>query len=475
MKKVLFVASEASPFIKTGGLADVAGSLPKMLKKAGVDIKVVIPNYSLIKNKYKKEMKDVSNSTVELGWRKQYMGIKTINKDGVDYYFIDNEYYFNRDTIYSNGDDGERFSYFNKAVLQLIKDIDFKPDIIHSNDWHTSLIGYLLNAYKEKDDFYKDIKSIFTIHNLKYQGIYSEDMFYDFFGKDMIDRNLDNIEFHNDVNFMKAGIVYADYVTTVSPSYSEEIKYSYYGERLEGVLSEKGDHLLGILNGIDCDVFSPEDDVHVLKNYNVDSIEIKKENKVLMQDLMGFPINKDIPLLSMVTRLVDMKGLDLLKHIFDELMQQNIQFVLLGTGKIEYENFFRHMENEYPKKFKANIFFDEELSSKIYASSDIFIMPSKFEPCGLGQLIALRYGTIPIVRQIGGLKDTIVPYNNKSEIGNGFGFLNYNAHELLYTIKDAINLYNNKSEWGKIVRNAMRTDTSWVTSANEYIKLYEKC
>lgn len=471
--KVLFVASEAAPFIKTGGLADVAGSLPKALKSIGVDARVVIPNYSLIKEKYKEEMELIDTTEVNLSWRKQYVGIKHHNLDDVDYYFLDNEYYFKRDSLYGHYDDGERFSYFSKAVLSMIKTLDFKPDVIHFNDWHTGVLGLLLDDLKEKDDFYKGIKTLYTIHNLKYQGVFPKHILTDLLGLDMGYFTSESVEYHGNMNFMKAGIAYADRVSTVSESYADEIKYPYFGEGLDGLLRKRENSLSGIVNGIDYGVYDPANDANIFKNFNKENVaEVKKENKKALQELMGLDIDPEKPIVAMVTRLADMKGLDLLEFIFAELMEEDLQFVILGTGETHYENHLKHLDYIYHNKFRANIFFDQELSHKIYAASDIFVMPSLYEPCGLGQLIALRYGTIPVVRQIGGLKDTVVPFNKFTLEGTGFGFLNYNAHELLFTIKEALSIYEDKSMWNQLVQQAMSADHSWNHSAELYLELY---
>lgn len=473
MTNVVFVASEAAPFAKTGGLADVAGSLPKALIKEGVNVRVYMPLHIKIAPSYRDQMTFIGYTTVNMGWRTQYVGLLTLNYDGVDYYFIDNEFYFKRHALYGDGDDAERYIFFSKAVLAALKMTDVKPDIIHTNDWHTASINVLLDFYSKHDDFYKGIKTVFTIHNLRYQGVFDPYIMGDLLNLPNDYYNEEGLKFYDNINILKAGIVYSDHITTVSKSYAHEITYPYFGENLDGVINKYKDKLTGIVNGIDYDVYSPLTDANIPVNFDFKSVSNKKEIKKHVQAKFGLPIDSDIPMLSMVTRLADMKGLDLVEHILAELLELNIQLVILGTGEHHFENLFRYYQYRFPHKLSARIYFDQYESHAIYAGSDLFLMPSLFEPCGLSQLIALRYGTIPIVRQIGGLKDTVTPYNKFTGEGNGFGFMNYNAHELLFTIKDALEYYRKPDVWLNLMEQAMAADNSWEKSSKEYIKVYE--
>lgn len=473
MLKVLFVAAEAVPFIKTGGLADVAGSLPKQLKAQGVDIRVVIPKYRDIADEYKEKMQLIHTTTVNVSWREQYCGVEFLEHDGIKTYFIDNEQYFKRDGLYGYDDDAERFSFFCRAVLDILPQIDFVPDIIHCNDWHTGLIGAILKSEHSKAETYANIKTIFSIHNLKYQGIFPAEIVGDVLGLDWSLYHDGGIEFDGCVNFMKAGVVYSDYLTTVSETYAQEIQYEYFGERLQGLIRQRWQSLKGIINGIDYDVYNPKTDKKIFANYDKDNTDNKIENKVRLQGQLGLPVRRDVPMLAVVSRLVSAKGLDLLAHIIEEVVQnQDVQLVILGSGDKIYEDLFKGLAWRFPTKVSANIMFDETLAHRIYAAADIFIMPSQYEPCGIGQLIALRYGTIPVVRETGGLKDTVIPYNKYTNVGNGVSFANYNAHELLFAIKRALGYFQNGYIWSKLMSNAMNSDYSWRKSANVYKELY---
>ncbi len=472
--KILYIAAEAVPFIKTGGLADVAGSLPISIKAQGHDIRVVMPLHGTIKEEYRDKMTKVGDYYVDLNWRRQYVGIMKLEFNDVIFYFLDNEYYFKRANPYGEADDGERYAYFSKAVAMLSKEIKFKPDVIHSNDWHSALVNLFLHEFEKGDTYYADIKKIFTIHNLKYQGIFPPSVLGEVMGVSDEYLNDDGIKYYDQINYMKAGIVYSDIITTVSKSYADEIKYAFFGEGLEGILAFYASKLRGIVNGIDYNVFNPKEDRLVEYNYDAKNIEDKYKNKAYLQKKYKLPQKEETPIISMVSRLVDMKGLDLLANILDELLEEDIQMIILGTGDKKYEDLFKHFQWKYPKKLSANIYFSEEEAHKIYAGSDMFLMPSMIEPCGLSQLMALRYGTIPVVREVGGLKDTVIPYNEYTDKGNGFTFKNYNAHELLFKIKDALNLYrDDKKTWQGIILAAMNSDNSWENSSKEYIKLYK--
>ena len=440
MLKVLYVASEAVPFVKTGGLADVAGSLPKELKQKGVDVRVVIPKYSGIKEEYRNNMEHIYDGEINVSWRKKYLGIDRYDYKDVPFYFIDNQEYFYREGYYGYPDDVERFTFFCRAVLEMLPHIDFWPDVIHMNDWQTGLISVYLKLEHNEDVRYNKIKTVYTIHNLKYQGRFWKGYLPDVLGLDWKCFNNGDLEYFDDINFMKGAIVYSDKVTTVSRSYAKEIQDPYYGEGLEGMLQKRDADLSGIINGLDYEDYNPETDKYIFKNFDVhNAIAIKGDNKEQLQKKLGLPVNRKIPMIGMVTRLVEAKGLDLVTRILDELLEyENVQFVILGTGDRQYEDWFKGLVWRYPKKVSANIFFNNELAHQIYAASDLFLMPSQYEPCGIGQLIALRYGTVPIVRATGGLKDTVEAYNNYTQTGNGFSFNNYNAHELLFSIKRAI-------------------------------------
>lgn len=474
MINVAFVASEAAPFAKTGGLADVAGSLPKALNSSRLHVTVYLPLHAKTSPKYRSQMTFIGSTSVDLGWRTQYVGIFHLLYEGVDYYFIDNEFYFKRHQLYGDGDDAERYIYFSKAVLAAMKHMDRKPHIIHTHDWHTAAVNSLLDYYQANDQFYQGIKTVFTIHNLRYQGTFDPYILGEFMGLPMSYFDDDKLKFYDNVNLLKGGIVFSDVVTTVSKSYANEISYPYFGENLEGVIQKYKDKIYGIVNGIDTDVYNPKTDENLPVNFDLRSINRKKDIKMYLQVKYGLPVDPDVPVLAMVTRLADMKGLDLIEHVLEEVLDMNVQLIILGTGEKKYEDMFKYFQYRYTQKLSARIYFDQYESHAIYAGADLFLMPSLFEPCGLSQLIALRYGTIPIVRQIGGLRDTVIPYNKFTGQGNGFGFLNYNAHELLFTIKDALDVYQDDAKWRDLVKQAMRADHSWKTSSKEYLSLYLK-
>jgi starch synthase len=470
--KVLFAVSECVPFIKSGGLADVAGSLPKELKKLGTDVRVILPKYGMIPEKFRSEMKKVKEYTVQVGWRTQYCGIEALEYDGVTFYFVDNEYYFKRDTLYGNFDDGERFAYFNRAVLDFIAEIEFYPDVIHCHDWHTGMIPFLLRTEYYKKPGYGLIRSVFTIHNLQFQGIFPREILGELLQIDSRYFNEDQLEFYGNANFMKAALISADHITTVSPTYKEEIQTAYYGEKLDGILRKRNEDLSGILNGIDHDLYNPESYPGLVSKFSPDSFEDRTENKLHIQRTFGLPENQDIPLVAMITRLTTQKGLDLVRGIFHEIMATGMQLVVLGTGDREFEQFFTEMSGQYPDQCRAYIGFDENLAHQIYAGADMFLMPSKFEPCGLSQMIAMRYGSVPIVRETGGLNDTVEPYNEFNGQGNGFTFSNFNAHDMLFTIERALSVYRDGEKWGRLAGTAMETNYSWARSALQYNALY---
>lgn len=476
MKNILFVASECVPFIKTGGLADVVGALPKYVNKEEYDIRVLIPNYKAIPQKYKSQMRYKTHFYMDLAWRTQYVGILEMELDGVKFYFIDNEFYFAGDKPYGEiYQDIEKFAFFSKAALSALPVLDFRPDIIHCHDWQTGLVPVMLHDSFQNNPFYHGIKSIMTIHNLKFQGIWDKKTVQDITGLSSYYFAPDKLEAYGDANYLKGGIVYADMVTTVSQTYAEEIKTPFYGEGLDGLMNARSNCLRGIVNGLDYDVWNPETDTYIVNNYN--AVNFRKEkvkNKTELQKELGLAVNDKIFTVGIVSRLTDQKGLDLVDYVIEELCAPDMQFIVLGTGDPKYENLFRHYEWKYKDRVSANIYYNNERSHKIYAACDAFLMPSLFEPCGLSQLMSLRYGTVPIVRETGGLKDTVEPYNQYEDTGTGFSFRNYNAHEMLNAVRYAKDVYyNHRREWNKIIDRGMAKDFSWKTSAKQYEELYK--
>ncbi len=474
MLKVLFVASEAAPFAKTGGLGDVIGSLPKALKQQDIDIRVIIPKYSSIPAEFSKQMVKRAALTVPVGWRRQYAGLYELNYQGITWYFIDNEYYFKRDSIYGFYDEAERFAYFCRSVLKVLPQLGFMPDVIHCHDWQTGPLAAMLKLQYLVRNEYSAVKTVFTIHNLMYQGIFPGDILGDLLGLPNSVFTADGLEFHGQVNFLKGGLAFSNQITTVSKSYAEEIQQPYFGEQLDGFLIKRQADIYGIVNGIDYEVYNPADDKTIYTNYTWRGTTKRLDNKLKLQTELGLPTGKQIPLIGIVSRLVDSKGLDLIAHIMEELLTLDVQLVVLGTGEPRFENMFSSAARRHPDKISTNITFSDDLAHKIYAGSDMFLMPSRFEPCGIGQLIALRYGSIPIVREVGGLKDTITQFKPETGEGNGFTFVNYNAHEMLSVIEEAVALYRDRAQWSKLIKNAMRSDNSWNHSASEYRRLYEK-
>lgn len=471
--KVLFVSSEAAPFAKTGGLADVAGSLPPALKEQNLDVRIVMPRYKMVDE----PMSTRLDFPVMMPGRKETAIIREHcdgagpEKHKVPVYFVDNYHYFDRKGLYGYPDEAARFAFFCRAVLDMLPGLDFQPDVIHCQDWQTGPIPVLLKEKYTNDPFYQNIATVFTIHNLQYQGNFAPDCL-EYLGLDDKLYSPEKLEFYSNVSFLKAGLTYADVINTVSRSYAVEITTPEYGERLEGVLKMRSRDLYGILNGIDYVQFDPSKDPLIESHYSSQDISNKACNKSVLQQALQLPV-KEVPLLGVVSRLASQKGLDLLARILDKVLAQNTQVVLLGTGEAYYENLFKEAAVRYPDKFSAIIGFDAGLAQKIYAGCDMFLMPSKFEPCGLGQLISLRYGTVPIVRSTGGLADTITDYDPETGQGNGFVFKDPEPNQFWEATRRAIQVYHQPEQWARLVQNSMNCDFSWTKSALEYINLYK--
>lgn len=470
--KVLFVASEASPFIKTGGLGDVIGALPKALNKLGADARVIIPLYSTISQSLKDKMSFLGSFYVNISWRETYCGVFCTEYDGITYYFIDNEQYFNRPNTYGEYDDSERFAFFSKAVLDVLNMVDFFPDIIHINDWQTSLLPVYLNAYYRSDARYNNIKTVLSIHNIEFQGKYNPIILGSIFGLDVSYRSI--LMYNGDLNLLKGGIEASDMVITVSNSYAEEILTPEFSFGLHNILIPRKYKLYGIVNGIDTEKFNPETDSSISRKYSYETIRFKSFNKKNLQKEMGLSENNDIPIIGMVTRLASQKGIDLLCEVAHEISNLDIQLICLGTGESRYEQFLYSWEHSCRDKIRGYIGFSGEMAQKIYAGADMFLMPSKTEPCGLSQMIAMRYGTIPVVHSVGGLRDTVLAFNPETKEGNGITFQSYNAYDMLDAIKRGVSLYHDKASWRALRKNAMNSDFGWEKSAKKYINIYKE-
>ena len=468
--KIMYVTSEASPFAASGGLGDVMGALPAAVK--GLDkeneISVILPLYTSIEDEYRKKMKKLSEFSFYLSWRHVYCGIYQLKYNNVQYFFVDNEYYFNRKFMYGDFDDGERFAYFSCAVIEFMLNCRHIPDVLHANDWQSALsVIYLKTKYADNEEL-KNIKTLFTVHNIEYQGKYSMDILGDVFSLDGKHRSI--VELNGEINLLKGALVCADKLTTVSPTYAKELSEGYFACGLESIINMYSYKMHGIINGIDEKYFSPSSSNDLLKPYNAVTYKKgKAENKLALQKDMGFECNERVPLIAMITRLTSAKGIELVLRVLDELLNENIQFVILGTGEREYEDILSDICSRYEKKARAIIKFDRALSKKLYAASDIFLMPSRSEPCGLAQMVACRYGAVPVVHAVGGLYDTIIPYDRENS--NGFVFENFNAHEMLFKIKEAIELYENEKEWNALVKRTMKSDFSWDASAKQYLEI----
>ncbi|MGX7776966.1 glycogen synthase GlgA [Streptococcus pluranimalium] len=472
--KLLFVAAEGAPFSKTGGLGDVIGALPKSLVKHGHEVAVVLPYYDSVAAKFGDQVEDCFDYTVNVGWRRQYAGVKYIQRDGVHFFFIDNQYYFFRGSVYGFWDDGERFAFFQLAALELMEKINFIPDVLHVHDYHTAMMPYLLKEKYHWIQAYQSIKTIFTIHNIEFQGQYGPEMLGDLFGVGSERYEDGTLRWNDCLNWMKAAVLYADRVTTVSPSYAEEIQTPEFGKGLDQVMRMESGKLSGIVNGIDTDLLNPETDSLIPYHFSKDDLTGKAKNKAALQERLGLPVRPEVPLIGIVSRLTDQKGFDLVVNELEHILQHDLQVVLLGTGYADYENTFSWFASQYPDKLSANIMFDLGLAQEIYAGSDLFLMPSAFEPCGLSQMMAMRYGSLPIVSQVGGLKDTVESYNEYTDQGTGFGFAEFSGFWLTKTIERALNVYqDDKTAWSKLQQEAMTRDFSWDTASKSYEELYQ--
>ncbi len=475
---VLFVSSECAPFAKVGGLADVVGSLPKVLKEQGCDVRVIMPFYRKIKQKHLESAVLLRWAMIKLGWRTQYSGLYTMNYEGIQYYFIDNEYFFGHDKVYIDYTfDIERFCFFQRAVLEALGEpMNFEPDILHCNDWQAGMIPCLLYYHYKTSGYHLNMKTVLTIHNLKYQGIHSKEMISDLLDLPHECINENGILHRGDPNFLKAGIVYSDAITTVSETYAKEILTTEYGEGLDGILREKINKIYGIVNGIDTFEYNPENDTALPEKYNIETVfKNKPICKKGLQKELNLSQSPQIPLLGMVTRLVDQKGLDLILYVLDEILDTSAQVAILGTGDPYYENALTDISLKRKDCLSASITFDNQLAHRIYAGCDMFIMPSLFEPCGLSQMISMHYGTIPIVRETGGLKDTVIPYNEFTGEGTGFSFINPNPNEFLKITKYACDVFENKKDaWKWLIRNGMSSNFTWSNSAKKYLELYKE-
>ena len=469
--KVCFIAAEAAPFVKVGGLGDVIGSLPKALRELGVDARVILPLYSSI-DRERFGLKYKAYQFVDLGWRHSYCGIFETEVDGVPCYFVDNEQYFNRDSIYGQIDDGERFAFFSKAALEILPALDFKPDVVNVNDWHTALSVIYLDVLKSREaEFYKDMKSVLSIHNIEFQGRFNPYEMGNLFGLE--NKYFDALIYNGDVNLLKGAIQLADRVNTVSEIYAREILDPYFSYGLDKILTVEQGKLRGILNGIDVDKFNPKTDPMIPVNYDLKTFEDKVQNKLAFQKEMDLEVNADIPLIGMVTRLTHQKGIDLILQASEEILKTGAQLVILGTGDAHYESALRSLEHYRHDRVRSILLFSNEMSAKIYAASDLFLMPSKTEPCGLSQLISMRYGTVPVVHRVGGLRDTVIPFTGVE--GNGFTFESFQAGDMMDAIYRAVTcFYQSPDEWKQIIKNNLQKDVSWEQSAKKYLDLYHE-
>ena len=471
--KVLYAASEAVPFCKTGGLADVAGSLPPALAAQGVETAVILPLYRRVKERFADQLTFLCYDYVDLAWRHAYCGLFSLKKDGVTWYFLDNEQYFGRPELYGCADDGERFGFFSRAVVKMLDHLDFWPDVIHCNDWQTALIPIYLKDDGVREERYRSVRTVLTIHNIEYQGRYDPYCLGDLFGLDRGWVDDGTLLLDGDLNLLKGAILTADAVNAVSPTYAQELKNPYFAHRMEGILTQCGYKLSGVLNGIDMKLYDPAADPRIAANYTAENISGKAADKAELQKALGLRPEPETPIIAMVSRLVTHKGLDLIREVMGDIMELPVQFVLLGSGDAAYEDFFRHAAERWPERMAIRLGYDEALSMAIYAGADLFLMPSRSEPCGLSQMIAMRYGTVPIVRETGGLKDTVQPYEAWRDAGTGFTFANYSSADMLHVLREAVYLYKDYPDaFARLRRRAMERDFSWNRSAGDYLKIY---
>ena len=474
MVKVLFAAAEAVPFAKTGGLADVVGTLPKALKKLKADVRLIVPLYGDIPETFRLQMRHVATETVQLGWRRQHCGLFELEHEGIKVYFIDNEYYFRRKGLYNFYDEAERFGFFSKAVLDVLPRLNWTPEILHCHDWHVGMIPVMLRSQYCRAPWCASIKTLFTIHNLEYQGVFPQSVLEDFFNLGHDSKVASALEFYGMANFLKGALEYADYIGAVSPSYSREIQTRYWGERLDAVLMRRCNRLVGIVNGIDEELYNPAKDSALFANFSSRSLKGKAETKAKLQELLGLEQNPEAMLIGIVSRLVKAKGFDLVQRVLDEILAEKVQLVVLGSGDPHFQDAFMDAARRYPGKVSTNIGYDDILARRIYAAADLLLMPSQKEPCGVSQLIAMRYGCVPLVREVGGLQDTVETFNPETNEGTGFSFANYNAHDMLFVIRLACRTFEDKKRWNKLVKSAMQSDHSWKRSAQEYLALYRR-
>lgn len=473
---ILYVTSEAVPFCKTGGLADVAGSLPQSLAANGDRVSVILPLYQSVADAWRDRLHFERYTYVRLAWRSLYCGLFSYERQGVTWYFVDNEQYFKRPELYGYYDDGERFAFFCRAVTELLPLLPEKPDVVHCNDWQTALVPIYIHDEAVREEFYKSVRTVITVHNIEYQGRYGDQVLEDVIGLDRSYLNEGMLGYYKDVNLMKGAIMASNFVTTVSPTYAQELRTPFYGRGLDGVVNQQQEKIEGILNGIDMELYDPATHPGLAANFSPKSlVKGKAECKLALQQAVGLQENADVPIIACVSRLVGHKGFSLVTDVLHEIMSMDVQMVVLGTGDWQYEEAFRHAQSQYPGRFSAQITYSAPLSDMIYAGSDLFLMPSISEPCGLSQMIAMRFGTVPVVRETGGLKDTVIPYNKFSGEGRGFTFTNINAGDMLWVLREAVELYSeDKKAWRALQKAGMTADFSWTNSARQYLDIYQR-
>ena len=473
--KILFATSEAVPFCKTGGLADVAGSLPQALAQAGNEVEVILPLYQRVADKWKDQMEFICHIEVPLGWRRVYCGLFRLEKDGVIWYFVDNEYYFKRDALYGHYDDGERYGFFSRSIISLLPALQFMPEVIHCNDWQTALVPIYLKDECVRWPEIRGIKTVFTVHNIEYQGRYGKETLEDLFGLAPGWFTDGTIAMDGDVNLLKGALMTCDAITAVSPTYAQELRYSFFAHGMESVIQRNAGKVYGVLNGLDMERYDPSKGKGIKAKFSVKDMSGKAKDKAWLQEQMSLAADPEVPIIGIVSRLVSHKGLDLICKVFDQIMDLNCQFVVLGSGDWNYEQFFEQKRGQYNGRMGLYRGYNEELANAIYAGADLLLMPSKSEPCGLAQMIAMRYGTVPIVRETGGLKDTVHPYEAWCGAGNGFTFADYNSGDMLYVIRQAVELYYDKpTEFANLRRAGMTEDFSWSRSAQAYNDIYKR-